>query len=633
MPVSTQHHPFRMILGFLRPYIPRLILSVILMMVFSVISGSTLGMISPLTRALFQPDSMVQEEVKVEDSFGGNETIAKARGAAEHVKTWAMSQLKRSSPYETLKRVCLIVLLLFLTRATVWYVQSYLFATIEQGLMKDIREALYRQLQNLSLAFFHTSRTGDLVSRITNDVVLVRGMVRSLAKDLIRYVFELMVYLIIIFWSSWQLALVSILIFPPIMYAVAAIGRRLRRQSVSVQERMADISSAVQERMAGIRIVKAFGMEDHEISRFSVLTRAYYKTMVRMIRLSQLAAPLSEFLGAVGAVAVLWFGGKLVLADQALSADRFLVFLAALLSTMSPVKALSKVSNRVQQGLAGGDRVAEILNAQPDVMDVPDAREITGMERGIEFDSVYFNYKNGREIALRGISFNLPKGKITAVVGPSGAGKSTAADLLARFYDPTGGRILLDGYDLKEIRLSSLRALMGIVTQETILFNDSIGGNISYGMPDANQEMIEEAAKAANIHDFIHGLPEGYDTPVGERGVQLSGGQRQRLAIARAILRNPPILIFDEATSSLDSESERLVQEAMERLMENRTSFVIAHRLSSVLRADNIIVMNHGEIVEEGTHADLLNRDGLYTRLYQWQFGDPPADNSSSSSQ
>ncbi len=619
--------PLGLILGFLRPYVPRLVLSLLCLAVFSVLSGVTIGMISPFAKALFQPESMVQSPAEAGGVAVDDAALVKARGWAESIRSWGMSQITGETPYETLQRICVAVLIIFLLKALFWYAQAYLFATVEQGLMKDIREALYRQLHSLSLSFFHTSRTGDLVSRITNDVMLVRGMVRAIAKDFLRKGMELIVYLIIVFWSSWQLAMVSFLIFPPIMLAVARIGRRLRKQSFRVQERMADISSTVEERIGGIRVVKAFGMEEHEVSSFAKLTRSYYVTMVRMIRLSELAGPLSEFLSAVGAVAVLWFGGKLVLADQALPADRFLVFLAALLSTMSPVKALSKVHNKIQQGMGGADRVAEILRTEPEVIDRPSARSVSKIDHSIGFEEVNFNYKNGRGAALQGVSLELPKGKITAIVGPSGAGKSTIADLLARFYDPSGGRILLDGMDFRDIRLKSLRALMGIVTQETILFNDTIGANISYGCQEADREMIEDAARAANIHDFIADLPAGYETSVGERGVQLSGGQRQRLAIARAILRNPPLLIFDEATSSLDSHSERLVQEAMGRLMAHRTSFIIAHRLSSVLRAHHIIVLDQGKIVEEGTHAELLKNRGLYARLYEWQFGDPPQEN------
>ncbi|MCU0611990.1 MAG: ABC transporter ATP-binding protein/permease, partial [Candidatus Eisenbacteria bacterium] len=557
-------------------------LSLICMAFFSVLSGATLGMISPFARALFRPEA--QTGTGFRSTEPGEADLALPGGAQEwahKAKAWALRSVSGATPYETLQRVCAAALCLFLVKALFWYAQAYLFATVEQGVIRDLREALYGHIQGLSLTFFHSSRTGDLVSRITNDVTLVRTMIRGIMRDLLQQAFELMVYLGIVFWASWQLALVSLGIFPPIMFVVARIGKRLRRQSARAQERMADISSAAHERISGIRLVKASHTEDQEVVRFSGLTASYYRAMVRMIRLSQLSGPLAEFLGAVGAMSVLVFGGKLVLADDALSADRFLVFLAALLSTMSPVKAMSKVHNEVQEGLAGAERVAQILRERPDVADRDGARDVNELREGISFEDVHFHYAKGRGPALRGVSFTIPSGQITAVVGPSGAGKSTIADLLVRFYDPTQGAVLLDGVDLRDITTASLRAMTGIVSQETILFHDSIRANIAYGCCDATEEHIEEAAKAANIHDFISSLPRGYDTTVGERGVQLSGGQRQRIAIARAILRNPSLLVFDEATSSLDSESERLVQEAMSRLMSRRTCFVIAHRVSS----------------------------------------------------
>ncbi|MBN1424676.1 ABC transporter ATP-binding protein [Candidatus Fermentibacteria bacterium] len=606
---------------FLRPYAGRLILSLVCMMFFSLLSGATLGMISPFARALFQPEISLDASVGETHAAPPSDfaPLAAVQGMANRAKGWALRLVSGATPYETLQRVCVAALALFLIKALFWYAQAYLFATVEQGLIRDLRHALYGHIQGLSLSFFHSVRTGDLVSRITNDVTLVRTMIRGIMRDLLQKAFELAVYLIIVFWASWQLALVSLGIFPPIMFIVARIGKRLRRQSVRAQERMADISSTAQERIAGIRLVKASHTEDQEVSRFSMLTGSYYRAMVKMIRLSQLSGPLAEFLGAVGAISVLIFGGKLVLADDALSADRFLVFLAALLSTMSPVKAISKVHNEVQEGLAGADRVAQILRERPMVTERPDARDVRDIHQGIRFNDVHFHYSNGRGPALRGVSFTIPVGQVTAVVGPSGAGKSTIADLLVRFYDPTQGAVLLDDVSLPGITLSSLRAMTGIVSQETILFHDSIEANIAYGCSAAGRERIIEAARAANIHDFIASLPDGYATTVGERGVQLSGGQRQRIAIARAILRDPRLLVFDEATSSLDTESERLVQEAMSRLMAHRTCFVIAHRLSSVQNAHQIIVLNDGQIVEQGSHATLLGQRGLYWRLYQWQ--------------
>ncbi len=611
--------PGRLVLRFLRPYVGRLAVSVVCMVFFSLLSGATLGMISPFARALFHPETLTQEASAL-PSEAPLPLVSGAQKWIQEAKTRVLGLLGGPTPYATLQRVCAAALLLFLVKALFWYAQAYLFATVEQGLVRDMRTALYGHIHELSLSFFHSRRTGDLVSRLTNDVGLVRTMVRGVMRDLLQQVFELIVYLVIVFWASWQLALFSLAIFPPIMFVVARIGRRLRRQSTRAQERMADINSTAQERIAGIRLVKASHTASDEVTRFASLSDAYYRAMLRMVRLSQLSGPLAEFLGALGAMTVLLFGGKLVLADGALSADRFLVFLAALLSTMSPVKAISKVHNEVQEGLAGAERVAQILRERPEVTDRPGARVVTDVREGIRFEDVHFHYAGDRGAALRGVSFTIPAGEITAVVGPSGAGKSTVADLLVRFYDPTSGSILLDGVDLRDISIASLRALTGVVSQETVLFHDTIEANIAYGCPQATRAQIEEAARTANIHDFIVSLPQGYATTVGERGIQLSGGQRQRIAIARALLRSPKILVFDEATSSLDSESERLVQEAMSRLMAHRTCLVIAHRMSSVQGAHQIIVMDEGMIVERGTHEELLERRGLYWKLYQYQF-------------
>jgi subfamily B ATP-binding cassette protein MsbA len=530
-------------------------------------------------------------------------------------------------------------------------------AHVEQGVIMDLRNDLYRHLNELSLSYFNRTRTGQLISRITNDVNLVNGGVSAGFVTLVKNPLLILAYLALALYLSWQLTLAALIVLPLSFLIIGAIGLRLRRASSLSQEKMAEVTSVLQETISGVRVVKAFAMESFEMRKFRRVAKDYFKALLRITRVSKLAGPLTEFLGAVVGVAILWFGGQQVLTGEGLSPGEFLLFLLAIFSLMQPVKELSSVNSRLQEAVAAGDRIFEIIDLAPEVASLPGAKKIERFDHGIRFEEVSFVYDtdlplggltgwlvNGRArqqvnaprdktgdgltnqpanrptAVLRDISFEVKKGEIIAIVGPSGAGKSTLVDLLPRFYDPQRGRILLDGLDLREIEVKSLRSLMGIVTQETILFHDTVRNNIAYGLKDVSEEKLILAAQAANAHRFITELPQGYDTVIGERGIKLSGGQRQRLAIARALLKNPPILILDEATSALDSESEMLVQQAIERLMENRTSFVIAHRLSTILHAHQIIVLDKGRIVQRGTHEELLAQKGIYQKLYKMQF-------------
>jgi subfamily B ATP-binding cassette protein MsbA len=527
------------------------------------------------------------------------------------------------TPAQALAKICLALLAVFLIKNVFDYLQTFMMVQIEQRVIRDLRDALFSKLSGLSLSFFHGRRTGQLMSRITNDVTMVRQALVATLANVFRESLLTIVFLAIAIIVSWRLALIAFVVLPPIILVIGRVGRRLRKRSASIQEKMADITSTLEETITGIRVVKAFGMEDYERRRFFRQTGEYFRRMIRLERLAALAGPLTEYLGVTGAVVVLWYGGRQVLIEGTVTPDLFLMFLAAALSTLTPLRKLSRANNDLQVGLAAAKRIFSILDTPPGITSPPDARRVESFQDRIVYEGVGFAYAPGVPV-LSSIDLEVEKGKIVAIVGPSGAGKSTLLDLLPRFYDPTNGRITIDGNDLRDIDLASLRCLMGIVTQETILFNDTVRSNIAYGLEGARDEEIVAAARAANAHDFIAAMPRGYDTEIGERGAKLSGGERQRMAIARAILKNPPILIFDEATSSLDTESERLVQEAIEHLVKGRTVLVIAHRLSTVRNADRIVVLDDGRITETGTHQELMDLGGLYRHLHDMQFRDEP---------
>jgi subfamily B ATP-binding cassette protein MsbA len=606
------------LLAHLRPHLKYLIPAMIFMLFYAGMSGFSITMIVPFTKILFSQSAGISQP-----TIEQKENPDKAKESLSVLLPQALKQkfnqmIVGKTRLETLGRFCILVFLIFLVKNLFWYVQSFLVVRVEQGVIMDLRNKLYRHFHVLPLEYFHGQRTGVLISRITNDITLVRGAVANGFAEALRQGFLLLVYLFLVFWASWKLALIAMLLFPPAILIIGKFGQKVRKSSVLTQEKMGNMTSVLQETISGIRVVKAFVMEKFEIKKFTDTTKDYFKTMVRLTRIGSLGPPLTEVMGVLGAVLLLWFAGKDILTGN-LDPGRLFLFLFAMLSLMQPIRSISNLNIDIQQGLAASKRIFEVLDTQPKIKDSPGAIRKESLERGVAFNNVCFSYDGDKEV-LSGISFDVKAGEVVALVGPSGAGKSTLMDMLIRFYDPTAGEIRIDGIDLRKVALASLRNLMGIVTQETILFNDTVWNNIAYGHEHASGERVHNAARAANAHDFIMNMPSGYQTTIGDRGAKLSGGEKQRLAIARALFKNPPILVFDEATSSLDSQSEALVQEAIDRLMRGRTVFVIAHRLSTIQHVDKIIVLDHGRIVQTGDHKRLLEQGGLYKRLYDMQF-------------
>jgi subfamily B ATP-binding cassette protein MsbA len=498
------------------------------------------------------------------------------------------------------------------------YGQAYIMAQVGQRVVMRLREEVYGHLQGMSQSFFNKRASAELLSRLTHDVGRLSRMSSQDPAVAIREVFTLLMLLGVVFAREWRLATIALVVFPLIALALVRIGKKLQTINKRGQENIAELSVVLQETLTGTKIMKAFGREAHERERFRQANRKLYRLIMRDVHVHELTSPLMEFIGALGIGAALWYGGYQVIQGET-TPGTFFSFLTGLMMLYGPVRKLSNTSNLIQQAIPAAERVFELLDLKQTVVDRPNARLLDALRETIVFEQVSFQYEDGAGPVLRDISLVVRKGEMVAFVGMSGAGKSTLADLIPRFHDVTSGRITIDGVDIRDYTLASLRAQISIVTQETILFNETVAHNIGYGMPGASFDEIMHAAHLAYAHEFIQELPQGYDTVIGERGVKLSGGQRQRIAIARALLKNPPILILDEATSELDAASEFMLQKALANLVEGRTVFVIAHRLATVMKADRIVVVDGGQIAEMGTHEELLAQKGLYNRLHALQ--------------
>lgn len=510
------------------------------------------------------------------------------------------------------------IIAIFIVRGLFWYGQNYLMSYVGQSVIIDIRAAVFKKLQRLSVSFYDKNKTGTIMSYVTNDVNALQSAMVENTIEMITEGFILIGSVVAMIYLDWRLTLFTVCTFPVVLWFMEFFGKKIRKTGGRIQECTADITSVLQESVASARVIKSFVREDYEVDRFDVENKANFRANMKNAQLMATLTPVVELVAAIGVTMIIWYGGNNVI-NGTITAGSLVAFLTYAVNISNPIKRLTRVIGNIQKALAAAQRVFMIIDMPEEIAESRDAKQLPEVSGKVEFQNVSFAY-NDKGNVITDLSFSVKPGEVIAIVGPSGAGKSTIANLLPRFYDVNKGDIKIDGHSVREVTLDSLREQVGIVPQETMLFNGSVYNNILYGRLDATKEEIEAAAKAANAHDFIMQLTDGYETKLGDRGVNLSGGQRQRIAIARAILKNPRILILDEATSALDTESERVVQEALDRLMVGRTSFVIAHRLSTVKNADKILVLEKGNLVESGTHDELLALDGLYAHLYKIQY-------------
>ncbi len=592
---------YRRVLELVKPYWLKLVLAMLCMVFYSVLTAAQAFLVKPVFDGVFLKKEGIPPFVR-------NILIQL------HLDNFFLK-----TDMEMLRLLPFVIILLFLLKGIFNYGQSYLMNFVGLKIIADLREKLYNHLQTLSLSFFTKTPTGILISRITNDVNLLQASVSSTITGLLKDAFTIVFLVGVVFYRDWKLAIIAFVIFPLAIIPIKEFGKRMRKFARKGQQRLGSLTTLLHETITGNRIVKAFNMEDYEKRRFAEENDRLFKTILKRAKVRALNPPLMELLGGIAAAIIIWVGGYSVIRGD-LSPGAFFSFLAALFMLYAPIRDLSKVNLEIQEGMAGATRVFELLDTTTEIKEIEGAVPLPPISKKIDFQKVSFKYEE--ETVLKDISFQVKMGEVIALVGMSGAGKTSLVNLLPRFYDVEKGQILIDDHDIRKVTLKSIRDQIGLVTQQTILFNDSVRNNIVYGSPKCSDQELIEAAKAANAHEFIQKLPHGYDTTIGEQGVKLSGGERQRISIARALLKNAPILILDEATSSLDSDSETEVQKALETLMKGRTVFVIAHRLSTIRNAHRIIALSEGQIVEEGTHEELMVRNGEYRRLYDLQFKD-----------
>lgn len=598
---------------FVAPYKKYLGWAILLNILSAVLNVFSFTLIIPILQILFKMDNKVYEFIPWDSGASLKEI------GVNNFYYYVTQMIQTNGASLTLLFLGLFLAFMTLLKTSCYFASSAVMVPLRTGVVRDIRIMVYSKVMSLPLGFFSEERKGDIIARMSGDVGEVENSITSSLDMLIKNPILILFYFSTLIITSWQLTLFTILVLPGMGWLMGVVGKKLKRQSLEAQAKWSDTMSQLEETLGGLRIIKAFIAEKKMVDRFTKCSNEYRDATNRVAIRQSLAHPMSEFLGTLLIVVVLWFGGSLILGNNsAIDAPSFIFYMIILYSVINPLKEFSKAGYNIPKGLASMERVDKILKAENKIKESPNPKPLNGLNDKIEFQHITFSYDEKREV-LRDVSITIPKGKTIALVGQSGSGKSTLVDLLPRYHDVQGGDIKIDGTSIKDVRISDLRGLIGNVNQDAILFNDTFFNNIAFGVENATMEQVIEAAKIANAHDFIMEKEDGYNTNIGDRGGKLSGGQRQRISIARAILKNPPILILDEATSALDTESERLVQEALERLMKTRTTIAIAHRLSTIKNADEICVLYEGEIVERGKHEELLEKDGYYKRLNDMQ--------------
>ncbi len=601
---------FKKILRFARPYRTYGLLNIFFNILYALFSALSFVALIPTLNVLFEKSERVEEKPVYE-------SLGKAKDYFQDYIGYQITQYAGQDEMKALVMVIGLVLALFLLKNVFNYLAMYFITFLRNGVLKDLRNELYKKVVELPVSYFSEKRKGDVIARITSDVLEIQHSFLSILELIVREPLTILFTIIVMFGLSTKLTLFVFIFIPIAGFVISRIGKSLKRKSDRVQTEQGEFLSIIEETLGGLRIIKAFNAENTFLNKFKESTQRFYRFSNSLLNRQNLASPTSEFLGILVIGVLLWFGGKMVLVDKTLDAPTFIAYMGLAYNILTPAKAVSKASYGVKKGNAAAERVLDILETVNSITDRPNAIGKDDFNIAIGIDNISFKYED--EYVLKDFSLEVPKGKTVALVGQSGSGKSTIANLITRFYDVNEGNIRIDDKDIRDLKKSSLRGLISFITQDSILFNDTVKNNLLIGKEDASDEDIVEALKVANAYDFVHDLPEGLHTNIGDSGNKLSGGQKQRLSIARAVLKNPPIMILDEATSALDTESERMVQGALENMMKNRTSIVIAHRLSTIQNADQIIVMQKGKVVEQGTHQELIQKNGTYKNLVEMQ--------------